>query len=164
MLNLEEIKSLIQLIDKSSVDKFTYEVEGNRISISKHKQGETVVTHVAAPQSVQLQAPAPIVQTAAPQATEVAIPVAAPKVENDNCVMIKSPMVGTFYSSPSPDKPVFVSEGSTVSANTVVCIVEAMKLFNEIEAEVSGEIVEVLVTNGQLVEFDQPLFKVKPSR
>ncbi|WP_345807829.1 acetyl-CoA carboxylase biotin carboxyl carrier protein [Bacillus pumilus] len=156
MLKIEEIHELIKLIDESTIDEFTYENEGAKIKLKKNKE---VVQQVAAPvapvqaapaqQAPKAQAPA---QTEAP-AQEVAT--------SENLHKITSPMVGTFYASSSPEADPYVTSGSKVKENTVVCIVEAMKLFNEIEAEVKGEIVEVLAENGQLVEFGQPLFLVK---
>ncbi|MEK5007013.1 acetyl-CoA carboxylase biotin carboxyl carrier protein [Bacillus sp. FSL K6-3312] len=156
MLKIEEIHELIKLIDESTIDEFTYENEGAKIKLKKNKE---VVQQVAAPvapvqaapaqQAPKAQAPA---QTEAP-AQEVAA--------SENLHKITSPMVGTFYASSSPEADPYVTSGSKVKENTVVCIVEAMKLFNEIEAEVKGEIVEVLADNGQLVEFGQPLFLVK---
>ncbi|MEI4790736.1 acetyl-CoA carboxylase biotin carboxyl carrier protein [Bacillus sp. FJAT-53060] len=153
MLKIEEIHELIKLIDQSTIDEFTYENEGAKIKLKKNKE---VVQQVA------VQAPVAPVQAAsaqqAPAQTE------APTKEataSENLHKITSPMVGTFYASSSPEADPYVTTGSKVNENSVVCIVEAMKLFNEIEAEVKGEIVEVLAENGQLVEFGQPLFLVK---
>ncbi|WP_339177116.1 acetyl-CoA carboxylase biotin carboxyl carrier protein [Bacillus sp. FSL R5-0560] len=153
MLNIKEIHELIKTIDESSIDEFVYENEGVSLKLKKHEAGTVQVMH---------QAPAAPVQAAAPQAQQAAPAPAqeAPK-QDENLHQIKSPMVGTFYASSSPEAGPYVTAGSKVNENTVVCIVEAMKLFNEIEAEVKGEIVEVLVENGQLVEYGQPLFLVK---
>ncbi|MED4463809.1 acetyl-CoA carboxylase biotin carboxyl carrier protein [Metabacillus fastidiosus] len=157
MLKIQEIRELIKLIDNSTIDKFTYEHDGSKIELRKRTQeAETVVQSVtAAPPVVQervQQAPAPV------QQEEVK---AEQKQEDTNLHKITSPMVGTFYSASSPEAGPYVQIGSKVQSQSVVCIVEAMKLFNEIEAEVSGEIVEILVENGQLVEYGQPLFLVK---
>ncbi|MED4453541.1 acetyl-CoA carboxylase biotin carboxyl carrier protein [Metabacillus fastidiosus] len=157
MLKIQEIRELIKLIDNSTIDKFTYEHDGSKIELRKRTQeAETVVQSVtAAPPVVQervQQAPAPV------QQEEVK---AEQKQEDTNLHKITSPMVGTFYSASSPEVGPYVQVGSKVQSQSVVCIVEAMKLFNEIEAEVSGEIVEILVENGQLVEYGQPLFLVK---
>ncbi|MGG3802971.1 acetyl-CoA carboxylase biotin carboxyl carrier protein [Metabacillus fastidiosus] len=157
MLKIQEIRELIKLIDNSTIDKFTYEHDGSKIELRKRTQeAETVVQSVtAAPPVVQervQQAPAPV------QQEEVK---AEQKQEDTNLHKITSPMVGTFYSASSPEAGPYVQVGSKVQSQSVVCIVEAMKLFNEIEAEVSGEIVEILVENGQLVEYGQPLFLVK---
>jgi acetyl-CoA carboxylase biotin carboxyl carrier protein len=165
MLKIQEIRELIKLIDQSTIDEFTFEHEGSKVKMKKNKEVvaqssvNTVVEQI--PQPVAVQAPQ---ATAAPQveSQQDNAPV-SPSVETgkENLHKITSPMVGTFYSSPSPDSPVYAKVGDKVNADTVVCIVEAMKLFNEIEAEVAGEIVEVLVENGQLVEYGQPLFLVK---
>ncbi|MBS4217191.1 acetyl-CoA carboxylase biotin carboxyl carrier protein [Bacillus sp. FJAT-49711] len=163
MLKIQEIREIIKLIDQSDIEEFSYEHEGSKIELKKR-----TATIAVAQQQPVVQQPVvvqPQVQTA------VETPVSAPeKVEakiegttnKENYLQVVSPMVGTFYQSPSPDNPAYVQTGSQVSADTVVCIVEAMKLFNEIEAEVDGEIVEVLVKDGELVEYGQPLFLVKP--
>ena len=166
MLKVQEIRELIKLIDQSSIDEFTFEADGSKIKMKK--KGET--RHALAEQ-VQAQAPVQDVQAAAPipaapaAVQETAVQQEAPPVkekEQETLHKIVSPMVGTFYQSSSPEAEPFVHEGMKVSKDSVVCIVEAMKLFNEIEAEVNGEIVEVLVKDGQLVEYGQPLFLVKP--
>lgn len=144
-------------IDESSIDEFVYEIEGVSLKLKKNEAPAVNVTGQA--QAVPAAyAPAP--QAAKPEAREAAPAQEAPK-QDENLHKITSPMVGTFYASSSPEAGPYVNQGSKVSENTVVCIVEAMKLFNEIEAEVKGEIVEVLVENGQLVEYGQPLFLVK---
>ncbi|MCM3586380.1 acetyl-CoA carboxylase biotin carboxyl carrier protein [Mesobacillus maritimus] len=167
MLKVQEIRELIKLVDQSSIEEFTYENEGSKIKMKKNAGKQVVVE------------PARVVQETpvAPQAVQVATPAPTPEVqvespklgtqevnaqEEANLHKITSPMVGTFYQSPSPDADAYVKPGSKVNKNSVVCIVEAMKLFNEIEAEVDGEIVEILVKDGQLVEYGQPLFLVKP--
>lgn len=165
LLKVQEIRELIKLIDESTIDEFKYEYEGSKITMKKAGKLEqslqsTPVTHV-----VQEQPVASASQPAQPAAkTQPAVeekqPV-APVEEDTNLHKIESPMVGTFYAAPTPDADTFVSVGSKVTPDHVVCIVEAMKLFNEIEADVKGEIVEVLVENGQLVEYGQPLFLVK---
>ncbi|MGD7960254.1 acetyl-CoA carboxylase biotin carboxyl carrier protein [Bacillus velezensis] len=157
MLKINEIHELIKRIDESSIDEFVYEIEGVSLKLKKNEAPAVNVTGQA--QAVPAAyAPAP--QAAKPEAHEAAPVQEAPK-EDENLHKITSPMVGTFYASSSPEAGPYVNQGSKVSENTVVCIVEAMKLFNEIEAEVKGEIVEVLVENGQLVEYGQPLFLVK---
>ncbi|PRS43599.1 acetyl-CoA carboxylase biotin carboxyl carrier protein [Bacillus sp. NMCC46] len=156
MLKIEEIHELIKLIDESTIDEFTYENEGAKIKLKKNKE---VVQQIAAPVAPVQAAPAQQAPKAqAPAQTEAPAQEAA---ASENLHKITSPMVGTFYASSSPEAGPYVTTGSKVKENTVVCIVEAMKLFNEIEAEVKGEIVEVLAENGQLVEFGQPLFLVK---
>lgn len=168
-MKIQEIREIIKLIDQSTLDEFSYESEGTKIKIKRGDKN----SHKSTIQSLEsssvgeaskvetIQAP---VVNEAPKVVETENPVAklAP-VEEDNSSLhkITSPMVGTFYQSSSPDTPAYVQVGSKVTADSIVCIVEAMKLFNEIEAEVDGEIVEVLVKDGQLVEYGQPLFLVK---
>jgi acetyl-CoA carboxylase biotin carboxyl carrier protein len=166
MLKIQEIRELIRLVDNSNIVEFVYEHDGSKIKMRKagaHVAIEPVVSQTPATEVAPQQA-TPVVQ-AEPQATvsekkEEAKQEAAP-VQAENLHKITSPMVGTFYAAPSPDAEPYVKVGDKVKKDTVVCIVEAMKLFNEIEAEVEGEIVEVLVKNGQLVEYGQPLFLVK---
>jgi acetyl-CoA carboxylase biotin carboxyl carrier protein len=171
LLKVQEIRELIKLVDQSSIDEFVYENEGSKIKMKKNT-GTTSVTTVQVPQAATQAVP--VVQPAVPAAVtsttepvqelkqEVAISNAASQADTSNLHKITSPMVGTFYASPTPEADVYVKAGSVVSKDSIVCIVEAMKLFNEIEAEINGEIVEVLVKNGQLVEYGQPLFLVKP--
>ena len=168
MFKVQELREIIKLVDASSIEEFVYENDGAKIKL---KKSNGVVTEVVAPKKevvAQVAQPAsqPVVQPA-PEPVKVAAPVAeeAPKTTNtsdESLHKITSPMVGTFYQAPSPDSPAYVKVGDKVSDESIVCIVEAMKLFNEIEAEVKGEIVEVLVKDGQLVEYGQPLFLVKP--
>ncbi|MFK2824325.1 acetyl-CoA carboxylase biotin carboxyl carrier protein [Bacillus sp. B190/17] len=165
-MKVQEIRELIKLIDKSSIDEFVFEFEGSKVEMKKNSG----VTYSIAPQPVVVQetvqaAPVQVESLpAAPSAVqEVPAPEAPKSVDTDeNLHTITSPMVGTFYQSPSPDAEPYVKPGTKVTGDTIVCIVEAMKLFNEIEAEVNGEIVEILVKDGQLVEYGQPLFSVKP--
>ncbi|HBT73708.1 MAG TPA: acetyl-CoA carboxylase biotin carboxyl carrier protein [Lysinibacillus sp.] len=165
MFKIQEIREIIKLVDSSSIDEFVYEVDGAKVKLKKNN---VIVTETVAPKKevvapvVQQSAPAeaPAV-TPAPAKVEEA-PAAATSATNDPSLhKIVSPMVGTFYQAPNPDSPVYVKPGDKVGNETIVCIVEAMKLFNEIEAEVQGEIVEVLVKDGDLVEYGQPLFLVK---
>ncbi|WP_053219251.1 acetyl-CoA carboxylase biotin carboxyl carrier protein [Virgibacillus senegalensis] len=163
MLKVQEIRELIKLIDQSSIDEFDYESNGTKVSMKKQTgeviQERTVISEpsvpqeVAAPAAVQAQPQEPVKEEPAAQTQE------QPAADYNHEIV--SPMVGTFYNSPDPESDVYVKKGDKVNKDTVVCIVEAMKLFNEIEADVSGEIVEVLVENGQLVEYGQPLFRVK---
>ena len=169
MWKLHEIREIIKLIDQTGVSEIQLEEEGSKLSI---KKGGEAVTYVAAPAPVAAPTPAPVV-TPAPVAAPVAAapaPKAAPAqaaaasdadLNDPSLHKITSPMVGTFYSAPEPGTAAYVSAGDKVNDNTIVCIVEAMKLFNEIEAEVKGEIVKVLAEDGQLVEYGQPLFLVK---
>ncbi|RSD27393.1 acetyl-CoA carboxylase biotin carboxyl carrier protein [Mesobacillus subterraneus] len=167
MLKVQEIRELIKLVDHSSIDEFSYEYEGSKIKMKKHGAVKTVVeqtqpvTAAPAPQTVpvvqEAPKPEPRVEAAAVQETKQ-----EEAQDTSNLHKIVSPMVGTFYQSSSPEADAYVKAGSKVSKDSIVCIVEAMKLFNEIEAEVNGEIVEILVKDGQLVEYGQPLFLVKP--
>jgi acetyl-CoA carboxylase biotin carboxyl carrier protein len=170
LLKVQEIRELIKLVDQSSIDEFVYENEGSKIKMKKHT-GTAIVETVQVPQAA-VQA-VPVVQQAAPAVVSNITPAQEVKQEEvvsnpvsqadtSNLHKITSPMVGTFYASPTPEADAYVKAGSAVSKDSIVCIVEAMKLFNEIEAEVNGEIVEVLAKNGQLVEYGQPLFLVKP--
>lgn len=154
-MDIKKIQELIKLINKSNIGELTIEEEGVKITL-KQKKDHVVsqVSPVHIPQQFQ-QMPA-IKETSAP----------APKAETpktDNLVTIKSPMIGTFYRQAGPGKPVFANIGDEVESGTVVCIIEAMKLFNEIESEVKGKIVKVLVEDASPVEYDQPLFLVDPS-
>jgi acetyl-CoA carboxylase biotin carboxyl carrier protein len=157
-MDLKEIQNLIKFVSNSGVAEVKLEMDDVKITIKTTVEGTT-------PEITYLQQ-APVAQ-AAPQAAPApvaAAPVAAaPVAENSNYITVKSPMIGTFYRKPSPDKPMFVEVGSTISKGDVVCVIEAMKLFNEIEAEVSGKIVKILVDDMSPVEFDQPLFIVDPS-
>lgn len=165
MLKVQEIREIIKLIDQSSIDEFVYETEGSKIKMKKKAQEVSVQQQ---PVQVVQAVPAQVQAAPAVQAQQAPAPQAPAKpaettVENsqEGLHKIVSPMVGTFYQSPSPDADAYVKPGSKVTPDSIVCIVEAMKLFNEIEAEVSGEIVEILVKDGQLVEYGQPLFLVK---
>ncbi len=164
MLKIQEIRELIKLIDQSSIDEFSFENEGSKIKLKKNNGSEgTVVSpqNVVSKQETARVVETPV-QAEVSKATSVIEP-ATTNLENSNLHKIVSPMVGTFYGSPNPDSDPYVKIGDKVNSSSVVCIVEAMKLFNEIEAEVSGEIVEILVESGQLVEYGQPLFLVKQS-
>lgn len=166
MFKIQEIREIIKLVDSSSIDEFVYEVDGAKVKLKKNI---VVVTETVTPKK---EVVAPVVQQSAPAEAPVATPApakeeapapaaAAPSVNDPSLHKIVSPMVGTFYQAPNPDSPAYVKVGDKVGNETIVCIVEAMKLFNEIEAEVQGEIVEILVKDGDLVEYGQPLFLVK---
>lgn len=160
-MDIKQIQELVKLINKTNIGEITIEEEGTKITIKQKKDPvQHVTATVAAPQMVAapVAAPAP---AAAPAATAPAA--AAPSPKADNLVTIKSPMIGTFYRQPGPGKSIFVNVGDEVSPGKVVCIIEAMKLFNEIESEVSGKIVKILVDDASPVEYDQPLFLVDPS-
>jgi acetyl-CoA carboxylase biotin carboxyl carrier protein len=159
-MDLKQIHELIKIVNKSNIGEISIEDKDGKVTI-KQKE-EAAVTYTAAP-SQAVYAPAPAAPAAAPAASAPApAPAAAPKA--DNLITIKSPMIGTFYRRPSPDKPLLADVGTDVTAGKVVCIIEAMKLFNEIESEISGTIVKVLVEDASPVEFDQPLFLVEPNK
>ncbi len=154
-MDLKHIHDLIKVVNKSNIGEISIEDKDGKVTI---KQKEDKITVTSAPaQTVYASAPAAPV-AAAPVA---AAPAAAPAA--DNLITIKSPMIGTFYRRAAPDKPLLAEEGTEVSTGKVVCIIEAMKLFNEIESEVKGTIVKVLVEDASPVEFDQPLFLVQPA-
>lgn len=160
-MNLEEIKDLIKLVSKSGLGKVEIEREGFRISI-KGSQSEPVMYQAAPMVAAPAVAPAPV---SAPVAAPAATPVSSETSNTDDSkyITIKSPMIGTFYRTPGPDKDAFVNVGDTIQKGDKVCIIEAMKTFNEIEAEISGKIVKVLVDNASPVDYDQPLFLVDPA-
>ena len=158
-MDLKEIQNLIKFVSNSGVAEVKLETGDIKITIRTTLEGNSHdITYVQqAPVQQAIAAPA----AQAPVAVAPAAAVAAD--ENSKYVTIKSPMIGTFYRKPTPDKPMFVEVGSTIGKGDVLCVVEAMKLFNEIEAEISGKIVKILVDDMSPVEFDQPLFLVDPS-
>ena len=154
-MDLKQIHDLIKVVNKSNIGEISIEDKDGKVTI-KQKEDKITVT----------SAPAQTVYAAAPAAPSASAPVAsapAAAPAADNLITIKSPMIGTFYRRASPDKPLLAEEGTEVSAGKVVCIIEAMKLFNEIESEVKGTIVKILVEDASPVEFDQPLFLVQPA-
>jgi acetyl-CoA carboxylase biotin carboxyl carrier protein len=163
-MDFKQIQELIKMVSKSNIGELTVEQKDFRITI---KQKEEQITQVvSAPvQAVPYQAPA--IQPASQSQQQVAPATEKPKSQAEssaeNYVTIKSPMIGTFYRRSGPDKPAFAEVGDEVTPGKIVCIIEAMKLFNEIESEVSGKIVKVLVEDASPVEYDQPLFVVDPS-
>ena len=160
-MDIKDIQNLIKFVTKSGASEVKLEMEDIKITIrTGSAKTETTILHQAPIGVSQIPVVPQIPVT--PQA-EVAKGDATSKDESSKYIEIKSPIIGTFYRKPSPDKPVFVEVGGVISPNTVVCMVEAMKLFNEIEAEVSGTIVKALVEDGTPVEFGQPLFLVDPS-
>jgi acetyl-CoA carboxylase biotin carboxyl carrier protein len=161
-MNLTEIQDLIKFVSKSGVSEVEIEQKDFKIVIkaeNKSKKEEHTV-YVQAPQ--QIAAPAPITASAPVIATPEASKTTTTS-EDSKLITIKSPMIGTFYRSTSPDKPALANVGDSVEKGKVVCIIEAMKLFNDIEAEISGKIVKVLVDDASPVEYDQPLFLVDPA-
>lgn len=159
-MDIKQIQELVKLINKTNIGEITIEEEGVKITIKQKKDpAQHIVAHAG---SFAPQAAAPAPAAPAPAAAP-AEPAAAPAPKADNLVTIKSPMIGTFYRQSGPGKPIFANVGDEISVGKVVCIIEAMKLFNEIESEVSGKIVKVLVDDASPVEYDQPLFLVDPS-
>lgn len=160
-MDLKEIQNLIKFVAKSGASEVKLEMDDVKITIKTGSEETTIVQQVpvaSAPmmqqQSLPVAAVAPAVETPAAPTNED---------ESSKYITIKSPIIGTFYRKPSPDKPVFVEVGTDIKEGSVLCVIEAMKLFNEIESEVSGKIVKVLVDDSSPVEFDQPLFLVDPS-
>ena len=159
-MDLKDIQELIKFVAKSGATEVDLEIDNIKISIkspSKKRRGDEEMTTFI--QQVPQDVAAPVVMTAAPVASSPA-PAAD---ENENYITIKSSMIGTFYRSSSPETPSFINVGDTIKEGDTLCIIEAMKLFNEIESEVSGKIVKVLVDDTTPIEFDQPLFLVDPS-
>ncbi|MCW3123230.1 MAG: acetyl-CoA carboxylase, biotin carboxyl carrier protein [Flavipsychrobacter sp.] len=158
-MEYKQIQELIKTINKSNISELSIEEGDFKITIKQELTAQA--QYVSMPQPVQIHAPQPAQQQVSLPAAAPAAPAAAPAA-SANTSTIKSPMIGTFYRSPSPDKPVFVNVGDEVKAGQVICIIEAMKLFNEIESEVSGRVVKVLADDSSPVEYDQPLFLVEP--
>lgn len=160
-MDIKEIQNLIKFVAKSGASEVKLEMEDVKITIrTGSTKTETTIVQAAPQMSVAPQI------AAAPVASESAAPVVPVKSdENDDAkyITVKSPIIGTFYRKPAPDKPNFVEVGADIGIGDTVCVIEAMKLFNEIESEVSGKIVKVLVDDSSPVEFDQPLFLVDPS-
>ena len=162
-MDFRQIQELIKMINKSNIGELTIEQNDFRLSI---KQKEEAVTQVLSSSPYPVQAMAvPPAQITAPQTPAAAAATASEKVKAaeaaNNNTIIRSPMIGTFYRKASPDKPSFVEEGDIITTGKVLCVIEAMKLFNEIESEISGKIVKILVDDASPVEFDQPLFEVE---
>lgn len=151
-MDLNQIKKLVKLVESSQIDELEIQEEGLQIRVTKSKSVGGVVMPQQVIQAAPQVAPAPAPQAAPPP---------APASASANTVEILSPMVGTFYAAPSPDSAAYVKEGDSIQPGKILCIVEAMKLMNEIEAEISGRIVKVLVENAQPVEYNQPLFLVE---
>ena len=160
-MDLKEIQQLIKFVAKSGTSEVKLEMEDIKITIKTGTgKTETTIVHQA-PVATQVQ---PVAQVISSTQTEGTSEAASDSSSYDsNYITIKSPIIGTFYRRPSPDKPLFVEVGSTINEGDTVCIIEAMKLFNEIESEISGKIVKILVDDSSPVEFDQPLFLVDPS-
>ncbi|MCZ2478379.1 acetyl-CoA carboxylase biotin carboxyl carrier protein [Aquirufa antheringensis] len=151
-MDTKEIQRLLDYIAKSPLAEVSIETEGLKVSVKKHGEAAPVVSVVSAAPAAAPVAAAPAAAPAAP---------AAPAPVADNLYTVKSPMIGTFYRAPGPDKDNFVEVGTEIAPGKTVCVIEAMKLFNEIDSEISGKIVKILVENASPVEFDQPLFLVE---
>jgi acetyl-CoA carboxylase biotin carboxyl carrier protein len=168
-MDINEIQALIKFVAKSGVSEVELESKGFRLVIktgNSNSRVEQVLVPAAAPIPAVPVPTAPIVSASTPATTPPTTaaekPAPAPVADESKLITIKSPMIGTFYRAPGPDKPPFVNVGDEIKPGKVICIIEAMKLFNEIEAEVSGRIVKVLVDDAKPVEYDQPLFLVEP--
>ncbi|MBM3441493.1 MAG: acetyl-CoA carboxylase biotin carboxyl carrier protein [Bacteroidetes bacterium] len=159
-MDMKEIQDLIKLINKSNIGEL--KIQQGEFKITIRQKEEKVVSVSALPQAVPMMSALPAAPSSVPPAVDTAAKPASKPIKEDNLVAIKSPMIGTFYRRSSPDKPLLVDVGDEVSIGKVVCIIEAMKLFNDIESEVSGRIVKILVQDAMPVEFDQPLFLVDP--
>lgn len=163
-MKAKEIQDLIDFISKSGLDEVNIETEEFKIKVKKNSEVKTQLVQASAPQPQQV---APVQQAAATSQAPAGEPAKAPETsgggDDSKYVTIKSPMIGTFYRTPNPDSPAFVNVGDSVKEGDPVCIVEAMKLFNEIESDVTGKIVKILVDNASPVEYDQALFLVDPS-
>ena len=157
-MKLKEIQNLIKFVAKSGASEVKLEMEDVKITIKTNDGSSPVVVHepVVIPQQ-------PVIQQTPQHEQDTPAAVLDTTVEDPKLITIKSPIIGTFYRKPSPDKPNFVEVGDTISEGSVLCVIEAMKLFNDIESEVSGKIVKILVDDSSPVEFDQPLFLVDPS-
>lgn len=160
-MDIKQIQDLIKFVSKSGVNEVAIEEKDFKITIKTAQEPTYVTATVPAPAALPAQ---PAVAAApAPSPAPAATPASPAAAETSNLITVKSPMIGTFYRASGPDKPSFANVGDEIAPGKVLCIIEAMKLFNEIESEVSGKIVKILVNDAQPVEFDQPLFLVDPS-
>ena len=161
-MDIKEIQNLIKFVSKSGVEEVKIEREDFKITIKTKKNSPQQIVVDELPSKINIPT-----QTIVPVSQEVlkekSLDTDIPKTEDSNHVIVKSPIIGTFYRKPSPDKPAFVEVGKNIAEGDVLCVIEAMKLFNEIESEVSGKIVKILVDDQSPVEFDQPLFLIDPS-
>ena len=157
-MKLKEIQNLIKFVAKSGANEVSLEMEDVKITIKTSSESPPIVTQdpIVVPQS-------PVLPTTTPISDVSDSPAVPPADDESKFITVTSPIIGTFYRKPSPDKPTFVEVGDTITEGTVLCVIEAMKLFNEIESEISGKIVKILVDDSSPVEFDQPLFLVDPS-
>jgi acetyl-CoA carboxylase biotin carboxyl carrier protein len=159
-METREIQKLIDFIAQSGLDEVNIETADLKIKVKRYGSAPAAVASTSAAPAPTFAAPAPTAPVTQPAITE---PVVSNASASQNLVTIKSPMIGTFYRASSPETPAFASIGDEIKPGKVVCVIEAMKLFNEIESEISGKIVKVLVENATPVEFDQPLFLVEPA-
>ena len=157
-MKLKEIQNLIKFVAKSGANEVSLEMEDVKITIKTSSESPPIVVQepIVVPQQPVSPVATPTIDTIDP----TSVP---PADDESNLITITSPIIGTFYRKPSPDKPTFVEVGDTITEGTVLCVIEAMKLFNDIESEISGKIVKILVDDSSPVEFDQPLFLVDPS-
>ena len=161
-MDLKQIHELIKLINKSNIGEISIEDKDGKVTIKQKEDHLPQNTQVQLPQQVyNVVSPSSAVNEQLPSPTQAQAP--APSKISDNLITVKSPMIGTFYRKPSPDKPNFVEVGSEMVVGKTICIIEAMKLFNEIEAEISGTVVKILLEDNSPVEYDQPLFLVEPN-
>lgn len=162
-MDFRQIQELIKMVNKSNIGEICIEQKDFKISIKQKEEAVTQVVSappypVSVPGIPQVLAPLPVSSAASAEKNKAA---ESASNANSNITVIKSPMIGTFYRKPSPDKPNFVEEGDVITTGKVLCVIEAMKLFNEIESEISGRVVRILVEDASPVEFDQPLFEVE---
>ena len=161
-MNIKEIKELIEFVSQHGITDL--EVERSGVKVRIRKEGQPVVVSSGGPAHSTYAFPTGYPPAAAPTATSASVPVAPNENEDEGLLHVRSPIVGTFYRAPNPDAEPFVKAGDTVEPGRVLCIIEAMKLMNEIEAEVSGEVVKIYVENGEPVEFGQALFGIRLSK
>ncbi len=161
-MDIKEVQNLIKFVAKSGVSEVKIENKDFKLTIKNKPEYVTAAAAPVATQVAMTTAPQAAIPAAAPQAAAVPENTTAKETDESKYITIKAPIIGTFYRKPSPDKPPYVEVGDMVKEGDVVCIIEAMKLFNEIESEVSGKIVKILVDDATPVEFDQPLFLVEP--
>ena len=161
-MDIKEIQNLIKFVSKSGVEEVKIEREDFKITIKTKKNSPQQIVVEELPNKINIPTQAVITESQEVVREKIS-DIEIPKTEDSNHVIVKSPIIGTFYRKPSPDKPSFVEVGQNVGEGDVLCVIEAMKLFNEIESEVSGKIVKILVDDQSPVEFDQPLFLIDPS-
>lgn len=162
-MDIKQIQELVKLINKTSIGEITIEEDGTRITIKQKKEKSKTIIAPSSVPAYPAQQPAQPLPVATTPASTAESKTTVTESKSDNLLTIKSPMIGTFYRQSGPGKPIFVNVGDEVTPGKVVCIIEAMKLFNEIESEVKGKIVKVLVEDATPVEYDQPLFLVEPA-